>query len=92
MDNLGIAIEAAERALAPIPVLRRNEAMIEAAASSNGRVGLLTTFGPTLETMPREFPLSTLAARALAAGRLRPSTGTTVLRTSGSGCRRHAAT
>jgi len=68
MDIHGIAIELAERALAPIPVLRLNEAMIEAAAASNGRVGLLARFGPTLETMPRDFPPGTLAARALAEG------------------------
>ena len=32
------------------------------------RVGLLATFGPTLDTVPAEFPPGTLAAQALAAG------------------------
>lgn len=55
----GPAIEKAARALAPLPVLKPNEAMIEAAAARaralGGAVGLIATFAPTLETMPAEF-------------------------------------
>lgn len=49
----GPCIEACAQALAPLPVLKPNEAMIEAA---HGRVGLLASFGPTLASMPPEFP------------------------------------
>lgn len=64
----GTAIEAAGGVVAPIPVLKPNEAMIEAAVTAGGRVGLLATFGPTLRSMPAEFPSGTLAAQALAEG------------------------
>jgi len=64
----GRAIEAAQQALAPMPVLKPNEAMIEAAVATGRRIGLLATFGPTLNTMPAEFPSGTLVAQALAEG------------------------
>lgn len=64
----GAAIEAVQRALAPLPVMKPNEAMIEAAAVSRGRVGLLATFAPTLESMPREFPPDVVARCAFASG------------------------
>jgi Asp/Glu/hydantoin racemase len=54
----GPCIEACARDLAPLPVLKPNEAMIEEAvalAGPNGRVGLLATFAPTLTSMPAEF-------------------------------------
>jgi hypothetical protein len=54
----GPCIEACAEALAPLPVLRPNEAMIEealAAVGAGGRIGLLATFLPTLAAMPREF-------------------------------------
>jgi hypothetical protein len=54
----GPCIEACARALAPVPVLKPNEAMIEEAVALAGpraRVGLLVTFAPTLESMPPEF-------------------------------------
>jgi hypothetical protein len=54
----GPCIEACARDLAPLPVLKPNEAMIEAAvalAGPEGRVGLLATFAPMLATMPAEF-------------------------------------
>jgi hypothetical protein len=54
----GPCIEACARALAPIPVLKPNEAMINEAvamAGPSGRIGLLATFAPTLATMPAEF-------------------------------------
>ncbi len=54
----GPCIEACAQDLAPIPVLKPNEAMIEEAvalAGSSGRIGLLASFAPTLATMPQEF-------------------------------------
>ena len=38
-----------------MPVLKPNEAMIEEAAAQGRRVGLLASFGPTLDSMPAEF-------------------------------------
>ena len=68
----GPCIEAVARAERPIPVLKPNEAMIEQAVAKGGRIGLLSTFPPTLASMPREFPdtvevVSKLADGALAA-------------------------
>jgi len=68
----GPCIEAVARAHAPMPVLRPNEAMIEQAAAQARRVGLLSTFAPTLASMPKEFPpfvelVPKLAEGALAA-------------------------
>ena len=54
----GPCIEAVARAHAPMPVLKPNEAMIEQAAAQGRRIGLLSTFAPTLASMPREFPSS----------------------------------
>jgi hypothetical protein len=54
----GPCIEACARELAPTPVLKPNEAMIEdalALVGARGRVGLLATFAPTLDSMPPEF-------------------------------------
>jgi hypothetical protein len=54
----GPCIEACARDLAPLPVLKPNEAMIEEAvtlAGPTGRVALMVTFAPTLATMPAEF-------------------------------------
>jgi Asp/Glu/hydantoin racemase len=54
----GPCIEAVARAHAPMPVLKPNEAMIEQAAGQGHRIGLLSTFAPTLASMPAEFPAS----------------------------------
>ncbi|HEY1413205.1 MAG TPA: aspartate/glutamate racemase family protein [Rhodopila sp.] len=54
----GPCIEACARELAPIPVLKPNEAMIEEAVAltgPRGRIGLMATFAPTLLSMPPEF-------------------------------------
>jgi hypothetical protein len=54
----GPCIDVCAAELAPIPVLKPNEAMIEEAIASSGplaRIGLLATFAPTLATMPAEF-------------------------------------
>jgi hypothetical protein len=64
----GPCIEAVARAHAPMPVLKPNEAMIEQAAARGGRIGLLSTFPPTLASMPREFPASLEIVPKLAEG------------------------
>ena len=54
----GPCIEACVRDLAPLPVLKPNEAMIEEAvalAGPSARIGLLATFAPMLASMPAEF-------------------------------------
>ena len=65
----GPCIEAVARAHAPMPVLKPNEAMIEQAAQFR-RVGLLSTFAPTLASMPAEFPASVELRPKLAEGAL----------------------
>src|ERR1700739_3732958 len=44
----GPCIEAVARVHAPMPVLKPNEAMIEQAVSRGRKIGLLSTFPPTL--------------------------------------------
>ena len=66
----GPCIEAVAREQAPMPVLKPNEAMIEQAAARGHRIGLLSTFPPTLASMPREFPSSVEIVPKLAAGAL----------------------
>jgi Asp/Glu/hydantoin racemase len=52
----GPCIEACAAALAPLPVLKPNEAMIEEAATLGSRIGLLATFPATIPSMVPEFP------------------------------------
>jgi hypothetical protein len=66
----GPCIEAVARAERPIPVLKPNEAMIEQAVAKGRRIGLLSTFPPTLTSMPREFPDSVQVVPKLADGAL----------------------
>jgi Asp/Glu/hydantoin racemase len=66
----GPCIEAVAREQAPIPVLKPNEAMIEQVVARGHRIGLLSTFAPTLVSMPREFPGSVEIVPKLAAGAL----------------------
>ena len=63
----GSCIEAAKAAHPTIPVLKPNEAMIDAAleAAPSGRIGLIATFRPTFESMRREFA-EAAAARGVA--------------------------
>ncbi len=65
--------------VAPMPVLKPNEAMIEeavaearrlAAPGTRPRIGLLATFQPTLEIMPPEFPDDVTVVPQHAAGAL----------------------
>jgi hypothetical protein len=64
----GPCIEAVARTHAPMPVLKPNEAMIAQAVKGGGKIGLLSTFPPTLASMPREFPSSVELVPKLAEG------------------------
>ena len=66
----GPCIEAVARDLAPMPVLKPNEAMVEEAAAVGGTIGLLATFAQTLDTMPPEFPAGVRVVPKLAEGAL----------------------
>jgi hypothetical protein len=48
--------------------LKPNQAMIEQAVARGRRIGLLSTFPPTLASMPREFPASIEIVPKLAEG------------------------
>jgi Asp/Glu/hydantoin racemase len=66
----GPCIEAVAREQARIPVLKPNAAMIEQATARGRKIGLLSTFAPTLASMPPEFPRSVEVVPKLAAGAL----------------------
>ncbi|PWS37008.1 arylsulfatase [Falsiroseomonas bella] len=64
----GPCIEACARDLAPMPVLKPNEAAIEEVAGLGRRIGLLATFPGTLTSMPPEFPPGVTVVPCLAEG------------------------
>ena len=64
----GPCIEAVAGAHKPMPVLKPNEAMIEQAAKAGRKIGLLSSFPPTLASMPREFPATVELVPKLAEG------------------------
>ena len=66
----GPCIEAVAAELAPIPVLKPNEAAIAEAVAIGTRIGLLATFPGTLASMPPEFPAGVELVPCLAAGAL----------------------
>ena len=66
----GPCIEAVAREHAPMPVLKPNAAMIEQAVARGRRIGLLSTFPPTLVSMPPEFPDTIEVVPKLADGAL----------------------
>jgi aspartate/glutamate racemase len=70
----GVCIDAVKRRLAPLPVLKPNEAMIDEAVAHvrarGGCIGLLATFAPTLASMPAEFAAGVPLRTALADGAL----------------------
>ena len=66
----GPCIEAVARRHAAMPVLKPNEAMIAEAAAGSGTLGLISTFAPTLASMPPEFPVGIPLETALAEGAL----------------------
>lgn len=51
----GPCIDAVARRHAAIPVLKPNEAMVDEALAAGGRIGLVASFQPTLDSMPAEF-------------------------------------
>jgi hypothetical protein len=63
-------IEACARDLAPLPVLKPNEAAIEEALGIGRKIGLLATFPGTLTSMPPEFPPGVEVVTCLAEGAL----------------------
>ncbi|MGG5807938.1 aspartate/glutamate racemase family protein [Falsiroseomonas sp. CW058] len=66
----GPCIEACAADLAPLPVLKPNEAAIEEAVAAGRRIGLLATFPGTLASMPAEFPPGVEVVPCLAEGAL----------------------
>jgi aspartate/glutamate racemase len=67
----GSCIEAVAARRPQIPVLKPNEAMIAqavAAAKGGGRIGLVASFAPTLQSLPAEFPAGTDLRTVLADG------------------------
>ena len=66
----GRCIEGVAQRLAPLPVLKPNEAMIDEAVALGGRIGLVATFAPTLASMVGEFPGECEVHTALALGAL----------------------
>lgn len=51
----GPAIESVQRRLAPLPVLKPNQAMFEEAFDAGTRLGLLASFEPSIAPMAEEF-------------------------------------
>ncbi len=66
----GPCIEAVAADVAPLPVLKPNEAAIEEAVGIGRRIGLLATFAGTLASMPPEFPPGVELVPCLAPGAL----------------------
>lgn len=66
----GPPIEACARALAPLPVLKPNEAAIGEAVGMGRRIGLLASFPGSLASMPAEFPPDVEVVPCLAEGAL----------------------
>jgi len=72
----GPCIEAVKARHPGLPVLKPNEAMVDAAAAwaaeagAGAKVGLLATFAPTLASMPPEFPPAVALDTELADGAL----------------------
>ena len=68
----GEAIDAAASDLHPIPVHKPNTAMIAeaAAVAGTGRIGLLASFRPTLDSMPPEFTAGSSVVASFCPGAL----------------------
>lgn len=66
----GPCIEAVAARRLHMPVLKPNEAMVADAVAHGGRIGLIASFAPTLESMPPEFPPGTELVTRLAEGAL----------------------
>jgi Asp/Glu/hydantoin racemase len=61
----GPCIEAVAARRPHMPVLKPNEAMVADVAGVEGPVGLVASFGPTLVSMPPEFPAAVVLRTAL---------------------------
>ena len=66
----GPCIDAVARRHVGIPVLKPNEGMVLEAVATGARIGLVASFGPTLRSMPAEFPAGVELRTALAEGAL----------------------
>lgn len=66
----GPCIDAVSARYPGLPVLKPNEAMVTEARAASGRLGLIATFAPTLESMPPEFGPDVDLVLALARGAL----------------------
>jgi aspartate/glutamate racemase len=66
----GTCIDAVARRHVAIPVAKPNEAMVAESVARGGKVGLVATFGPTLQSMLAEFPAGVDVEVALAVGAL----------------------
>jgi aspartate/glutamate racemase len=64
----GTCIEAVAAQHPRMVVLKPNEAMVEDAAATGQRVGLVATFAPTLVSMPPEFPKQVVLDTAMVEG------------------------
>jgi aspartate/glutamate racemase len=64
----GTCIEAVAAQHPRMVVLKPNEAMVEDAAATGQRVGLVATFAPTLVSMPPEFPQHVVLDTAMVEG------------------------
>jgi Asp/Glu/hydantoin racemase len=66
----GPCIDAVARRHAALPVLKPNEAMVVEALGLGGRIGLVASFQPTLDSMPPEFGTGAALESRLAEGAL----------------------
>lgn len=66
----GRCIDAVKARWRDVPVLKPNEAMVDAAVQVGRRIGLVASFQPTLASMPEEFPFDVEVVPMLAAGAL----------------------
>lgn len=66
----GPCIDACIEEFPSLPILKPNEAMVEQLTVLNKSVGLLASFGPTLMSMPAEFPASVKLKTCLVEGAL----------------------
>jgi hypothetical protein len=66
----GPCIDAVRETLAPLPVRKPFDAMVAEAVKLGGRIGLISTFQPTLDSMPAEFPKGTELVPILVPGAL----------------------
>jgi Asp/Glu/hydantoin racemase len=64
----GPAIDAVTKDLAPLPVRKPNQAMIEQAVRLGGRIAIVSSFQPTLDSIPAEFPVGSDLVPVFVAG------------------------